>query len=345
MVFANIVHADPLSRRAMFVSVIQNTPTLSNREDIKELLRFSKQARIDTLFVQIYRANKAWFPSQYADSEPYQMCLKSVGEDPLALLIHEAHKEGIEVHAWLNLLSLSKNTNAPILKKYGKKILTRNTARKWTIADYKIDNQYFLEPGDSDVRAELADIVEEIVGTYPDLDYIRYPDSKPHYGYTDENVKRFKKSTGLKAIDDQSEIWQKWKRDQVTELLTQLIDKARAIHPGIQVSTTGCASYSRAYYEAFQDWPSWQNTGLVDFVTIMSYPDNLPEFQKHIAEARMKVTDFTKLNIAVGAYKFIHQPETFTDQFRFCEASGSRSCVVFHYGDLLTAPALKESLK
>ena len=132
---------EPL-RRGLFVSVIQDPPVLSSRQEISKLIDFAKKARINVLFVQIYRANEAWFPSKIADSKPYEACFKNLSEDPFRLLIKEAHAAGIEVHAWLNVLSLSANEDAPLLKKYGTQILTRNPKKKKTLKDYKIDDQY-----------------------------------------------------------------------------------------------------------------------------------------------------------------------------------------------------------
>jgi len=334
--------------RALFVSLIQDPPVLSSRQAIDELVGFSKQAGIKTLFVQIYRANKAWFPSKTADDGPYQIALKSIGEDPLALLIRQAHREGIEVHAWLNLLSLAQNTQAPILKKYGPAILTRNLKDKQKLEDYKIDNQYFLEPGDPQVRKELTAVVREILRAYPAIDgiqydYIRYPDFDPHYGYTKANVARFKKATGIQVVEEKSQVWQDWRREQVTQLLTGLVKTARSLRPDLKVSTTGCMPYVRAFYEANQDWPLWINTGLVDFVTVMSYSPQPAEFKKTIEVAKRKVKDFSKVNIAVGAYKFIHSPEVFDEEMNICEEFGS-TCAVFHYGDLIENPALKNPL-
>ncbi|OGW81019.1 MAG: hypothetical protein A3G33_01430 [Omnitrophica bacterium RIFCSPLOWO2_12_FULL_44_17] len=342
------VEAKPL-QRGLFVSVVENEIVLSSRERTNNLIDFAKKAHIQTLFVQIYRANKAWFPSKVGDSKPYKICLKKVSEDPFRLLIKEAHASGIEVHAWLNLLSLSQNEKAPLLGKYGTDILTRNVDKKRKLKDYKIDNQYFLEPGDLRVREELGKMVEEILRAYPELDgiqfdYIRYPDSNPHYGYTKMNVKRFQKATGLKTIEENSLIWKNWRREQVTDLLKLLVQKTRAIRPDIQISTTGCMSYVRAYHEAYQDWPGWLQTGLVDFVTIMSYPPTLSEFEKYISDARKRVDDFKKVNIGIGAYKLINSPGIFAEQFQFCEKAGGRSCVVFYYGSLLQNSALVNPL-
>lgn len=335
--------------RGLYVSLIQNPPTLSSREAILKLVDLAKRSGIKVLFVQIYRANQAWFPSKVGDPTLYETALKTLGEDPFEFLIKEAHRAGIEVHAWLNMLSLSANENAPLLKKYGPGILTRNLEEKKTLADYKIDSQYFLEPGDPRVREELALVVEEIVRAYPWLDgvqfdYIRYPDSHPRYGYTPVNMERFKKSTGLKKIKEGSRAWTDWKRAQVTELLKLLVRKARAVRPDIQVSATGCMSYARALHEAFQDWPSWVNTGLVDFVTVMNYSPDPAEYERWNGVAKAKVRDLSKLYAGVPAYKLTRLPEIFEKEWRSCEKSGAALCAVFHYGSLLENPALENSL-
>ena len=338
----------PVSR-ALFVSLIQNPPTLSSREAMMTLIDFAKKAKIKILFIQIYRANQAWFPSKVGDTAPYEAVLKTLGEDPFEFLIREAHREGIEVHAWLNMLSLSANENAPLLKKYGPGILTRNLEEKKTLADYKIDSQYFLEPGDPRVRHELVTVVEEIVRAYPALDgiqfdYIRYPDSHPRYGYTPINMERFKKSTGLKRIKEGSRAWSDWKRAQVTELLKLLVREVRALRPNIQVSATGCMSYARALQEAFQDWPSWVNTGLVDFVTVMNYSADPEEYTRWNAVAVSKVSDPKKLYLGAPAYKFVRFPEIFGKEWQSCEKSGAALCAVFHYGSLLENSALEKPL-
>lgn len=340
-----------MPHRGLFVSVIQDPETLSSRNEIDKLISFAKETKIDTLFVQIYRANKSWFPSALSDVTPYETCKKNVGEDPFALLIRKAHAEGIQVHAWMNLLSLGGNPDAPLLKKYGPSILTQKPGpEKKTIEDYKIDNQYFLEPGDSRVRAALSILIEEVLKTYPDLDglqmdYIRYPDSKPFYGYTPENIQRFRAAKGEKAaLEESNPEWKDWRRDQVTEVVKLLAAKARALKPEIQVSTTGCAPYARAFHEAFQDWASWLDRGLIDFVTMMSYPPDVPTFEKYVTSVQHKPRDFHKVNIAVGAYKLGQVPETFAKQFEFCERAGGRGCVLFHYGSFVDYPALEKTL-
>ena len=351
LLFLSPVSAEPPSQgRALFVTVLQDPQVLSSRKAIQNLVHFAKKARMQDLFIQVYRANKAWFSSKVGDSTPYQENLKRLGEDSFQLLIEEAHRAGLKVHAWINLLSLSANQNAPLLKKYGPEILTQNLKEKKTLEDYKIDSQYFLEPGDPRVREELSNLVGEILAAYPALDgiqfdYVRYPDRNPFYGYTEINLKRFEEATGLKNPDESQEIWKDWRRDQVTKLLEILDRKARSHRPNLRVSATGCMPYIRAFHEAFQDWPSWLTDRRVDFVTAMSYVRTSEEFERYVTDLKKRVPDFKKVILAVGAYKLMDSPEEFKKEFRFCEASGAGGCVILHYGSLLEATELQEPLR
>jgi len=345
-VFSVAAECDQAPLRSLFVSVIQNPPVLSSRKDIAGLIDFAKQAHIKILFVQIYHSGQSWFPSQIVDDSWYDLSRRAVLEDPLALLIREAHAQRIQVHAWLNLMSLGGNKDASFIKKYGTEILTQNLNEKHKLEDYKIDNQYFLEPGDPRVGNDLAQIVLEVINRYPDLDgmqfdYIRYPDVHPHYGYTKINMERFKKSSGLKAIDEASPVWQDWRRAQVTEVLKKLVRTIRSRRPKMQISTTGCMPYARAYYEAYQNWPSWIDKGIVDFVTIMDYSTDVIQFKKWIMVIKGKTADFSKVHIAVGAEKLVHKPEIFENEFNQCEQMKA-NCTIFHYGNLLENPKLRE---
>ena len=335
--------------RGLFVMATEEPQVLSSRKEISRLIDSAEKAGIRVLFIQIYQGNKAWFPSKIADSAPYEACLKSVSEDPLKLLIRQAHHSGIEVHAWINILSLANNKDAKLLKKYGVDILTRNLKDKNSLEDYKIDNQYFLEPGDLRVRRELAEIVVEIIRAYPELDgiqfdYLRYPDKNPAYGHTKINSDRFRETTGIDVIEEESLAWKEWKRNQVTEMLRQLVKKTRQLRKDMQISVTGCMPYQRAYYEAFQDWPFWLNSRLIDFVTVMDYSPEPQEFGRWILAIKNKIKDFRKVNIGIGVYKLVHLREEFEQEFRFCEKSGCGSCVVFHYGSLLEDPSAADLL-
>ena len=103
-------------------------------------------------------------------------------------------------------------------------------------------------------------------------------------------------------------------------------------------------SYARALHEAFQDWPSWVNTGLVDFVTVMNYSADPAEYARWSAVAVSKVLDPKKLYLGAPAYKLVKSPDIFEQEWRSCERSGAALCAVFHYGSLLENPELKKPL-
>ncbi len=316
--------------KGLFVSVLQRPVVLSDKKAVDELIRYAKTNGYRTLYVQVYRANQAWFPSKHAENM----------KNEFPYLLDEAHQAGLKVHGWMNLLSLSANGNAPLLKKYGDSILTRNSSKKWTRGGYKIDGQYFLEPGDPRVAEELSAIVEELVRAYPALDgvqfdYIRYPDVKPAYGHTERNLARYKKSGGRKT-DEKDPAWRKWKRTQVTSLVWLLRQSARSVRKDIPVSVTGLMTYERAREEAFQDWKEWVEKGLVDFVTLMAYTDDAAQFDRYLQDARYRLPeDASKVNIAIGAYKLKKKPELYRRQWDVCEAQNLRSCVALDYESLL----------
>lgn len=346
LVSASAAGAPP---RSLFVSVIQDPPVLSSRAQIERLIDFSRRAGVKTLFVQVYRANRAWFRSSVADDSPYRECRAAVGEDAFAFLIKEAHAEGLEVHAWLNLLSLSANERAPILERNGPGILARNREEKRALSDYRIDDQYFLEPGDPRVRETLETVVGEVAAAYPDLDgiqfdYVRYPDVHPDYGYAESNVARFRAATGLDRFEKDDPRWIAWKREQVTSLVRELAAKARLANPRLQVSTTGLMPYSRALLESCQDWREWLSEPGVDFVTLMCYTKDPALYARYLADARRQAPDLSRVRIAVGAYMLVGRPREFGKQLELAERSGASGAAILHYGNFLENHALSAPL-
>lgn len=68
------------------------------------ILNSLKAANMNAVFFQIRSMSDAMYPSSY---EPWSSFISSArgadpGYDPLAFAIEEAHKRGIELHAWIN---------------------------------------------------------------------------------------------------------------------------------------------------------------------------------------------------------------------------------------------------
>ena len=101
------------------------------------------------------------------------------------------------------------------------------------------------------------------------------------------------------------------------------------------MSTTGCAPYVRAYEEAFQEWPFWLNSKLVDFVTVMTYAKDPAQFARLVTDAKGRVKDPSRMGLAVGAYELVDDPAGYAQQMQTCREAGAGPCVIFHYGRLL----------
>ena len=196
----------------VWVTVFAPQKILYSQENADRMIEICRKSGINQIYLQIYRANKAYYDSNIADRKPFETMKASAGCDMVQYIIEQAKKNDIEVHAWINLLSLARNENAGILKKYGKSILTLDqNGNPSSITgkapdDFIREGQIFLEPGDWRVKEYLLDITEEITRKYPalsglHLDYIRYPVAVPFapgsrfnnpaisYGYSDVNIK------------------------------------------------------------------------------------------------------------------------------------------------------------
>ncbi|MFA5389680.1 MAG: family 10 glycosylhydrolase, partial [Candidatus Omnitrophota bacterium] len=253
-----------------------------------ELVKFCEKKGISEIYLQLYRSGKSYY-----------------GMDAIDVILEEAKRCDIKVFAWMTVLSAGKTRNTGAPEKFGDSILTKDQHKRSPMRTedvneldkyYLRDEQLFLEPGDPRTVEYMASVVNEIITRYPGmagvhLDYARYPYPIPFiprssfnrfgitYGYGEENVKRFKEKTGLDPFtmnydNDNSLIWDDWKREQVTNLVDKLAKTVKKKFPKMLVSCAVIASPDTAFSAAFQDWPGWLEQGIVDYVVLMNYTKN-----------------------------------------------------------------------
>jgi len=352
---------DSAPRQGLWVSSIEEMTVLGEAKKIDDLLTYCSANGFDTLFIQIYRGDRAWYASEIADRTPYDANFASVGEDSFRYLIRQAHIHGIEVHAWINSLSLAQNNNAPILKRYGQEILTKDQHDRLPLRKekdhldryYDVENQLFMEPGDPRVRSHLAAISTEIAVGYPELDgihfdYIRYPSSVPFvpgsrfnyvglsYGYGEYNIRRFQEALGIDPKHMSGKIreaglWDQWKRDQVTETLLNASRAARDHNPKLQISCAVVPSFDRFYESASQDWPRWIEEGVVDFVVVMNYTLDPRRFDL-LGKASLAMSkDPHKIYLGIGGYLLKDEPKDLKQQWEIARSLPSGGVVFFSY--------------
>ena len=356
-------------RLGVWVTVFSEQEILASTKNADKLIETCTSCGINDIYLQLYRANKAYYNSDIMDNNTYKnLIAASGGTDIIPYLLEQAKKANIKVHAWLNVLSIAKNDNAQILKKYGKDILTYdqygNTSLHVT-KGFIPEHQLFLEAGDYRVREYSGNIVKEILQKYPGfsgihLDYIRYPSALPYipgarfteqglsYGYSKFNMLNFEKATGLdpKTMDLSREnafLWDDWRRDQVTKLVKYLSDEARSIASDTIISCAVIASVDKAYLITFQNWPEWLRKKIADHIVFMNYTDHTG-YMKIRSEAVLFPDIIDKLQIGLGAYLLTEDIKTLKEQILIAKELSPQGIVLFSYDDIVENEELKSFL-
>jgi len=217
--------------RGVWVATVDNidfpsTKFLSTEDQKAEfinLLEMHKRNGMNAVIVQIRPATDAFYPSQY---EPWSEWLTGVqGKppmpyyDPLAFMITETHKRGMEFHAWMNpyraVFSIAKSSISPTH-------ITR-LHPEWFI-DY--GGIRYFDPGNKDARKYVTEVVRDVVHRY-DVDAIHFDDYFYPYriaGKEFGDAASFKKyGNGLDKED--------WRRSNVDSIIVMLSKAIKEENP------------------------------------------------------------------------------------------------------------------
>jgi uncharacterized lipoprotein YddW (UPF0748 family) len=364
-------------RRGLWVLCQGSQRVLDDPERVPALLDDAQALGATDLFVQVYRGGRAWFDSSLADPEPYRAALERGGEDALAALIARAHEAGLRVHAWVNVLNMAENKQAPLLRELGPDAVLVDQAGR-SILDYPEldvpapDRRYYrmgtpalwIDPAAPGVAARLAETFGELVARYPELDglhldYVRYPGVLPFvpgsrfgvgldFGHGEPTRARFRAETGLEPpsppeLLGNANRWDAWRRDKVSELVRAIGDAARRAQPQIALSAAVWAHADRAYLSIGQDWRRWLEEELLDFAVPMAYTLDSRMF-RYQAEAFARAPLGPRTWIGVGAWLFAQRPAGAVAQARAADTAGAAGVVLFSWDSIADAPELRAAL-
>lgn len=195
--------------------------------------------------------------------------------DPLEFAIEEAHKRGMELHAWINPYRATFDlVDANVAKDH----ITKQKPN-WF---FTYGGKRLFNPGIPEVRAYINDIIIHIVKEY-DIDGIHfddyfypYPDAK---GNSIPDAATFQKySNGIKNIAD-------WRRHNVNLLIKELSESIRATkhHVKFGISPFGiwdnkkdnargsASSGLSGYRTLYADALAWLEGGWVDYINPQIY--------------------------------------------------------------------------
>ena len=272
--------------RAVWVASVTNIdwPTSKNltpaqqRSEFITLLDRHKQNGINTIIAQIRPTCDAFYISSI---EPWSEWLTGTQGtppnplyDPLTFMIEEAHKRGMELHAWVNPYRavLNKNTSSVHSSHVSKR------KPQW-VKEYGVYK--WLDPGNPEVMDYVTSVIMDVVRRY-DIDGIHFDDY--FYPYPQTNVTFEDDSTfilyprGFTNKDD-------WRRNNVNMLVKMVHDSIKSVkkHVKFGISPFGiwrnqstdpngsATSGFQSYDQVFADSRKWIQEGWVDYINPQIY--------------------------------------------------------------------------
>ena len=260
---------------AVWIATVYNTdfPKVKNNADAqkKEFIDYLdklKDLGINTVVVQVRPKSDALYKSNI---NPWSDVLTGVqgkdpGYDPMKFMISEAHKRGMDFHAWLNPYRITtKGTDLNTL-------CENHPARKnpdWVIS---YNDALYYNPELSQVKDYIASTVKEIVDNY-EVDAIHFDD----YFYPSNYP--------LPEGEDKDGAIANERRQHVNDMVSQVSRTIKASNPNVEfgISPVGIwkNDYSgkfgsiingyEGYYSVYGDAISWIDNGWVDYIAPQVY--------------------------------------------------------------------------
>ena len=265
-------------------------------DDVRRIVANAKWAGFNRLFFQVRGAGTCFFPSSV---EPWTWRLSGdvsqtgtdPGWDPLALAISEAHRHGLELHAYLNVLPAWKNEQLPP-KSCGQVYVCHPD---WVMVDAKGrrmstgTNKFyaFLNPARKDVRDYLVNLFADAARRYCDLDgihldYIRYPGEIGDFSHDAESLRQFRAYTGGKTPEQAPDKWLEWRGRQINRLLAEIAAAIRQQNNKLEISASVVANYPDATRSKAQYSLGWPDLGLVDTLVPMAYHYSTQKYTEYL---------------------------------------------------------------
>ena len=271
--------------RGIWISTIQNLDwppqkglwKNAQKQAFIELLDQHQVAGINAVFVQIRPASDAFYRSKV---EPWSEWLmgeqgKKPWYDPLKFMIKEAHKRGMEFHAWFNpFRAIAAKGKDHISKKHISK-----THPEWMVDYYK---GTYINPGIPAARQYVVKLITDVARKY-DLDGIHFDDY--FYPYP-VNGKAFEDDATYQQYGADFSNKSDWRRANINSFIQTLNANLTAIKPHIKFGISpfgvwrnkkddplGSDTYASipSYDLIYADTRLWLERGWIDYCAPQLY--------------------------------------------------------------------------
>ena len=287
--FTHLSTAQPVAPkrefRAAWVATVGNIdwPSAKNlsvaqqQAEFINILNQHQQAGLNAVVVQVRSVCDALYASP---TEPWAEVLtgrqgQNPGYDPLAFMIAECRKRGMEFHAWFNPYRAVSNIQTAVLDP--NHVIRRRP--DWLLAQ---GNLRILNPGLPAVRQYVTQVVMDVVRRY-DIDGVHFDDYFYPYPVTGQS---FSDDSTFAALPRGFTNRANWRRDNVDLLVKQVSDSIRAVKPWVKFGISpfgiwqnrniaqpqGSATNGlQGYTDIYADSRRWIQEGWLDYVTPQLY--------------------------------------------------------------------------
>lgn len=258
--------------------------TTAQKNEMVRYLDVLQKNNFNAVYFQVRTMSDAFYKSSY---EPWSSYLtgtrgKDPGWDPLAFVVEECHKRGMECHAWVNPYRFSTGSNWSTAQDQALK--SAGMLLAYTKSDGKTTT--ILNPGLESVRKRIVDVCKEIISNY-DVDGLVFDD----YFYPE----------GIPVTSSAGDynLWQKsgasmtfgdWRRNNVNQMVADVYKMVQQQKPYVRfgISPAGAACTSAAvaakhgidrcpvasdwqYDGIFSDPVAWLEAGTIDYISPQLY--------------------------------------------------------------------------
>lgn len=258
--------------------------TTAQKNEMVKYLDVLQKNNFNAIYFQVRTMSDAFYKSSY---EPWSSYLtgtrgKDPGWDPLAFVVEECHKRGMECHAWVNPYRFSTGSNWSTAQDQALK--SAGMLLAYTKSDGKTTT--IMNPGLESVRKRIVDVCKEIISNY-DVDGLVFDD----YFYPE--------GIPVTSSAGDYDLWQKsgasmtfgdWRRNNVNQMVADVYNMVQQQKPYVRfgISPAGAACTSAAvaakhgidrcpvardwqYDGIFSDPVAWLEAGTIDYISPQLY--------------------------------------------------------------------------
>ncbi|GIO07679.1 hypothetical protein J31TS6_37070 [Brevibacillus reuszeri] len=270
--------------RGVWVSTVYNldwpsTGSYGNgakqQQEYVQLLNELQAMGMNAVFVQVRPSADALYPSSLVPWSKYLTGTqgKDPGYDPLAFMVEETHKRGMQFHAWFN--PFRANVDAKTDQLAANHVVKKHP--EWIVNS---SNKLYINPGIPQARQAIIAEITEVVQRY-DVDGVHLDD----YFYPSNGI--FNDETTFKTYNSKNIATKAdWRRDNINMFVQQLNQSIKNTKPHVQfgispfgvwrniaVDKTGSDTKAgvTAYDNMYADVRTWIKQGWMDYVTPQIY--------------------------------------------------------------------------